>query len=188
MQWWDSIQHEKKSLQKNDFNMKYVLWRRQCSGRRRRAKSEARSLWSKTREDGHAGGESWAQVAAEELAGKTFRCGLSSPGHEGMLIWKPFWGLLLPFQSWKWGLRSWVSFAGRLQPDPVLSADTMAAPFSDTKSRLAFFTLSSWAVSNSLKLPLDRERLTACFAALLPSKPLVCLIALAPCWFLTCSN
>ena len=74
-----------------------------------------------------------------------------------------------------------MSFAGRLQPDPVLSVDTMAAPFPDTEGRLAFFTLSSWAVSNPLKSPLDRERLTACFAALLPSKPLVCLIALAPC-------
>lgn len=44
-----------------------------------------------------------------------------------------------------------------------------------------FASLSSWAVSNPLKSPLDREKLTACFAALLPSKPLVCLIALAPC-------
>lgn len=100
---------------------------------------------------------------------------------KGCCFGRPFSGLLLHFQSSKRGPRSRVSFAGRLQPDPVLAVDTMAAPFPDTKGRLAFFTLSSWAVSNPLKSPLDRERLTACFAALLPSKPLVCLIALAPC-------
>lgn len=74
-----------------------------------------------------------------------------------------------------------MSLAGILQPDPILSADTTAAPFPNTEGRLAFLTLSSWAGSNPLKSPLDRERLAACFATLLPSKPLVCVIALAPC-------
>lgn len=74
-----------------------------------------------------------------------------------------------------------MSSAGRLQPDPIPSSDTMAAPFPITEGSLAFLTLSSWAVSNPLKSPLDREKLAGCSVAVLPSKPLVCLIALAPC-------
>lgn len=55
----------------------------------------------------------------------------------------PFSGFLLFFQFSKGEPRSRVSLAGRLQPDLILSSDTMAAPFPYTKGRLAFLTLSS---------------------------------------------
>ncbi|KAL0605992.1 hypothetical protein AAY473_022591, partial [Plecturocebus cupreus] len=37
--------------------------------------------------------------------------------------------------------RAQESLADRLQPDPILSADTTAAPFPDTEGRLAFLTV-----------------------------------------------
>ena len=101
MQWWDCRTALKNSLEKNDLIMKHVLWRKQCSGGCGRAELEARSSWNETREHGRVGEESWAQAAAEVLAGKTFRCGLSRPGHEGMLLWKAFLRPSAPFPVFK---------------------------------------------------------------------------------------
>lgn len=62
-----------------------------------RAEPEARSLWSKTKEDGHAGEKSLAQAAAELLAGKNFSHGLSRFGHKGMLLLEAFLRPSAPF-------------------------------------------------------------------------------------------
>ena len=132
-------------------------------------------------EDGHAGEKSLHRQRLSCQLERALVVVLPGLATKGCCFWRPSSGLLLLFQSSERAPRSRVSFAGRLQPDPALSANTVAAPVPDTEGRLAFFTLSSWAVSKPLKSPLDRERLAAFFAALLPSKPLVCLIALAPC-------
>lgn len=49
---------------------------------------ESRSPWSKTREGGHTGRESRAQVSAEVLAGADPGCHLSRPGHRGRPLLK----------------------------------------------------------------------------------------------------
>lgn len=79
----------KKSLGKNDFNKictlkKTVQWG--YGGEH----SQKPKIWSKTKEDGHAGEKSLAQAAAELLAGKNFSHGLSRFGHKGMLLLEAF--------------------------------------------------------------------------------------------------
>lgn len=150
----------------------------------RRVEAEARSPWSKTKEDGHAGRESWAQVSAEILTGADSGCVLSRPGHRGMLLLKAV-ALLrpsIPFPVSK--MRAKEAGEPCRQPDYNQIQSCLLTPWllpSLIPKAVWLSSLSSWAVSNPLKSPLDREKLTACFAALLPSKPLVCLIALAPC-------
>lgn len=115
------------------------------NGGSRSAEAEARSPWSKIKKGHHAGRESWVQVSVEVVAGVDSECGPSRPGHRGMLLWKAL-ALLRPSTPFP-VFKTRVNKAGepcrgsRLQPDPVLSADTMAAPFPDTEGRLAFLTV-----------------------------------------------
>lgn len=133
----------------------------------------ARSPQSKTKEDGLVGEEPPAQLAAELLPREGSGCGPSGPGQEGKVL-----AILIPFQSAQRGPRralqtdhnqiQFCLLTLRLLPSLTLKAVWLSS-------------LSSWAVSNPLKSPLDKEKLAACFAALILSKPLVCLTALAPC-------
>lgn len=140
-----TAEQKRKSLEKNDFNMKYVLWRKLQNGGCRRAETEARSPRSKTRERSHAGRESRAQASAEVLAGAIFGCHLSRPGHRRRLAFEgpgpsqAFYSLSSLQNEGQGG--SGDLQATRLQADPILSADTSAAPFPDTKGCLVCLTV-----------------------------------------------
>ena len=87
---------KKKSLGKNDFNMKYVLRGKQCSG----GTWESRASSQKAVERNQRGRPRWrevpAQAAAELLAGKSFS-GPSRFGHKGMLLLEAFLRSSAPF-------------------------------------------------------------------------------------------